>query len=155
MIVAFLLSEESPKDRDGFVRTALIIEEMQKWRFLPEQVEKALRKLTNKRLIETTERITFEEDLVGLIGLDHGHRRHPFLAAKSATSTIPIVFIHAPHIPLLIVRRNRCTFELGRPFPPLPLRPVRGSMKIQPYIYDLSEVPSFLFFLLYHCPRQL
>jgi predicted type IV restriction endonuclease len=68
MIVAFLLSDESPKDRDGFVCTALIIEEMQNWRFLPEQVEKALRKVTNKRLIETTERITFEEDLVGLIG---------------------------------------------------------------------------------------
>ena len=68
MIVAFVLSGETLKDRDGFVQTSLIMDEMQSWRFLPEQVEKALRKLTNKRLIETTERITFEEDLAGLIG---------------------------------------------------------------------------------------
>jgi hypothetical protein len=68
MIVAFLLSDGTPKDRDGFIQTSLIVEEMQMWRFLPEQVERALRKLTNKRLIETTERITFEEDLAGLIG---------------------------------------------------------------------------------------
>jgi predicted type IV restriction endonuclease len=68
MITAFMLSNDTPKDRDEFVRTALIVEEMQNWRFLPEQTEKALRKLTNKRLIETTERITFEEDLAGLIG---------------------------------------------------------------------------------------
>lgn len=68
MIVAFLLSDSAVKDRDGFVRTALIVEEMQNWGFLPDQTEKALRRLTNKRLIETTERITFEEDLTGLIG---------------------------------------------------------------------------------------
>jgi GTPase SAR1 family protein len=68
MIVAFILSNDTPKDRDEFVRTAQIVEEMQSWRFLPDQTEKALRKLTNKRLIETTERITFEEDLAGLIG---------------------------------------------------------------------------------------
>jgi hypothetical protein len=68
MIVAFLLSKSTIRDRDGFVRTTLIREEMQRWGFLPSQTEKALRRLTNKRLIETTERITFEEDLVGLIG---------------------------------------------------------------------------------------
>ena len=68
MIVAFMRSDGTLKDRDGFVQTALIVEEMQSWRFLPEQVERVLRKLTNKRLIETTERITFEEDLAGLIG---------------------------------------------------------------------------------------
>jgi hypothetical protein len=68
MIIAFMLSIDTPKDRDEFIRTTLIVEEMQNWRFLPDQTEKTLRKLTNKRLIETTERITFEEDLVGLIG---------------------------------------------------------------------------------------
>jgi hypothetical protein len=68
MIVAFMLANDTPRDRDEFVRTKLIVEEMQKWGFLPDQTEKALRKLTNKRLIETTERITFEEDLAGLIG---------------------------------------------------------------------------------------
>jgi GTPase SAR1 family protein len=68
MIVAFILSNDTPKDRDEFVRTSEIVEEMQSWRFLPAQTERILRKLTNKRLIETTERITFEEDLAGLIG---------------------------------------------------------------------------------------
>jgi hypothetical protein len=68
MFVAYLLAENTRKDRDGFVETARIVEEMQRWGFLPEQAEGAARKLTNKRLIETTERITFEEDLVGLIG---------------------------------------------------------------------------------------
>ena len=68
MIIAFMLSNDTPKDRDEFIQTALIVEEMQNWRFLPDQTEKVLRRLTNKRLIETTERITFEEDLAGLIG---------------------------------------------------------------------------------------
>jgi hypothetical protein len=68
MSLAFMLSNDAPKDRDEFIRTTLIVEEMQSWRFLPDQTERALRKLTNKRLIDTTERITFEEDLAGLIG---------------------------------------------------------------------------------------
>lgn len=68
IVLAFLLAENEAKDRDGFIRTPLLIEEMQKWAYLPDQTEKALRRVTNKRLIETTERITFEEDLTGLIG---------------------------------------------------------------------------------------
>jgi hypothetical protein len=35
MIVAFILSNDTPKDRDEFVRTAQIVEEMQSWRFSP------------------------------------------------------------------------------------------------------------------------
>jgi len=68
MIVSYFLAGSTVKDRDGFIHTKKIVEEMQKWGFLPAQTESALRRLTNKRLIETTERITFEEDLVGLIG---------------------------------------------------------------------------------------
>ena len=68
LIVTFLLAETTEKDRDGFVRTNVIAEEMQRWGFLPLQTESALRRVTNKRLIETTERLTFEEDLTGLIG---------------------------------------------------------------------------------------
>jgi GTPase SAR1 family protein len=68
LVVALLLSESTTKDRDQFVRTTLIRDEMQRLGFLPDQTERALRRLTNKRLIETTERITFEEDLNGLIG---------------------------------------------------------------------------------------
>jgi hypothetical protein len=68
MVVAYIVAAKTPKDRDGFVDTNGIIEEMQIWGFLPEQIKSALRRLTNKRLIETTERVTFEEDLAGLIG---------------------------------------------------------------------------------------
>lgn len=68
MVVSYILAGSTEKDRDGFIQTKRIIEEMQTWRFLPDQTESALRRLTNKRLIETTERTTFEEDLVGLVG---------------------------------------------------------------------------------------
>jgi len=45
---------------------------------LPDQTDNALRRLTNRRLIETTGRITFEEDLVGLIGeMPDGFRGTP------------------------------------------------------------------------------
>uniref|UniRef100_UPI00261AB484 hypothetical protein n=1 Tax=uncultured Rhizobium sp. TaxID=155567 RepID=UPI00261AB484 len=68
MILTYLLSSGVRKDRDGFVNTNNIVQEMQRWGFVPDQTENGLRKLTNKRLIETTERITFEEDLLGLVG---------------------------------------------------------------------------------------
>jgi hypothetical protein len=68
MIVAFLMSDGTWKDRDGFAPTSSINEEMRRWGFSPAQTEKSLRGLTNKRLIETTERMTFEEDLTGFIG---------------------------------------------------------------------------------------
>jgi len=68
LIIAFLLSDTSQKDRDEFVATIATIEAMQALSFQPSQSENALRRLTNKRLIETTERVTFEEDLWGLVG---------------------------------------------------------------------------------------
>lgn len=68
ILTAFLLSDASHKDRDEFVATHEILEAMQKLAFAPVQTESALRRLTNKRLIETTERITFEEDVTGHIG---------------------------------------------------------------------------------------
>lgn len=68
MVISFLLSNNSTKDRNEFVHTSEIFQEMQQWSFLPDQTEKALRRLTNKKLIETTERVTFEEDVTGLIG---------------------------------------------------------------------------------------
>jgi hypothetical protein len=68
LIVAFLMSDQCPKDRDEFVASAAIFEAMQSLAFLPLQTERSLRYLTNKRLIETTERITFEEDARGLVG---------------------------------------------------------------------------------------
>ena len=68
LIIAFLLSDLSLKDRDEFVTTNSILEAMQGHSFRDVQTESALRRLTNKRLIETTERITFEEDIIGLVG---------------------------------------------------------------------------------------
>ena len=68
LILGYTLSVNTHKDRDGFIKTTDIIVEMQRWSFVPAQTQDALRRLTNKRLIETIERFTFEEDLLGLIG---------------------------------------------------------------------------------------
>ena len=68
MILSFLMWDESPKDNDGFTTSADLTSEMQAWGFVPQQIDGKLRRLTNKRLIESTERITFEEDTTGLIG---------------------------------------------------------------------------------------
>lgn len=68
MIVAYIGSSNTEKDRDAFVDTKEIVQEMQRWGFAPDQITNKLRKLTNRRLIETTERVTFEEDVVGLVG---------------------------------------------------------------------------------------
>ena len=68
MILSFLMWGESPKDNDGFTTASGLTSEMQAWGFVPQQIDGKLRRLTNKRLIESTERITFEEDTTGLIG---------------------------------------------------------------------------------------
>lgn len=68
LIVGFVASETPDKSSDGFVSTTAIIQEMQSQGFVNDQTEYALRRLTNKKLIETTERITFDEGLQGLIG---------------------------------------------------------------------------------------
>lgn len=68
IILGFLKNENSPRDREGFVKTSDVIYEMQGFGFLANQTESSLRRLTNKKLIETTERVTFDEGLEGLIG---------------------------------------------------------------------------------------
>ncbi|MGP2408318.1 hypothetical protein V2A84_01605 [Yersinia sp. 2553 StPb PI] len=68
-IILALLSERIDiHDRDGFCETQKIVNEMQILGFIPSQTENALRKSTNKKLIETSQRFTFEEDETGLIG---------------------------------------------------------------------------------------
>ena len=62
LILEFLMWGESPKDKDGFTTVDDILLEIQRWKFLPRQIEVKLRRLTNRRLIESTERVTFEED---------------------------------------------------------------------------------------------
>ena len=68
ILLSFMLADLSPKDKDGFLTSGNLVDEMQTLGFLGKQTEACLRKLTNKRLIETTERVTFEEDLAGLSG---------------------------------------------------------------------------------------
>ncbi|EMW3188993.1 TPA: hypothetical protein NPN45_001154 [Klebsiella quasipneumoniae subsp. quasipneumoniae] len=68
MIIALLSEKNEIQDRDGFCETSKIIEEMQLLGYIPEQTENALRRSTNKKLIETSQRFTFEEDETGLIG---------------------------------------------------------------------------------------
>ncbi len=68
MVVAYLISEASTKSAEGFIHTADVLREMQEHGFVGDQIEHTLRGLTNKKLIETTERITFDEGLQGLVG---------------------------------------------------------------------------------------
>lgn len=68
LIVGFTSSDIQTKSQEGFMRTSDIVSEMQSLGFVPDQIEHALRRMTNKKLIETTERITFDEGLQGLIG---------------------------------------------------------------------------------------
>ena len=68
MILAYLSMGGSHKDKDGFCAVSLLMVEMQNASFNQHQVESALRRLTNKKLIEASQRVTFEEDESGLIG---------------------------------------------------------------------------------------
>jgi hypothetical protein len=68
LIIAFLNHEDAHRDQEGFVTSPKVIEELQQCGFMAEQIESALRRTTNKRLIETTERITFDEDITDLFG---------------------------------------------------------------------------------------
>jgi GTPase SAR1 family protein len=68
MLICYLLSDAPGKSTEGFVPTADICTELGQFGFVVDQVEHTLRKLTNKKLIETTERVTFDEGLQGLVG---------------------------------------------------------------------------------------
>ncbi|HFF9490055.1 hypothetical protein DMW53_18310 [Serratia marcescens] len=68
IILALLSDKNDIQDRDGFCDTKKIISEMQTLGFIPSQTENALRRSTNKKLIETSQRFTFDEDETGLIG---------------------------------------------------------------------------------------
>lgn len=68
LILALLSEKNELHDRDGFCDTGNIIREMQGLGYIPTQTENALRRATNKKLIETSQRFTFDEDETGLIG---------------------------------------------------------------------------------------
>jgi len=68
MIIGYLQYDAPHRNREGFVTCNNIVTEMQNWGYTQQQSESALRRMTNKHLIETTERVTFDEDVTGLIG---------------------------------------------------------------------------------------
>lgn len=69
VLLSFLNLSGEHRDNDGFCSVDGIFSELQGMGFTSEQIEKSLRRCTNKKLIETSERVTFEEDVNGsLIG---------------------------------------------------------------------------------------
>lgn len=62
VIISYLSSKGDHLDKNGFCRTDCLIEECQNSGFIISQIESALRRATNKKLIETSLRVTFEED---------------------------------------------------------------------------------------------
>lgn len=68
-LLAFLNLDGSHKNNDGFCNSINLFEEMQNYGFTSFQIECALRRMTNKKLIEASQRVTFDEDVTGdLIG---------------------------------------------------------------------------------------
>lgn len=64
-----LLNQDHPRrNGEGFVDREKIREELQGLGFTESAVSISLLRLTNKKLVETPERVTFEEDVDGLIG---------------------------------------------------------------------------------------
>jgi len=68
LVISFLKHEGAHKNQEGFVKSHSILEEMQPQGFTRDQVEASIRRLVNKKLVETTSRITFDEDKTGLFG---------------------------------------------------------------------------------------
>lgn len=61
LILGYLNYDPTHGRSDGFVRIQDLLSEIQSQGFFKEQAGSALRRLTNKRLIETSQRVTFEE----------------------------------------------------------------------------------------------
>ncbi len=68
LIVAYLESKYSTKDTDSFVKFIDIITEMQKYGYTIPQIEYSIRRLTNKKLIESVGRVEFERKTGVLCG---------------------------------------------------------------------------------------
>jgi GTPase SAR1 family protein len=61
ILLGYLNYDASHRNGEGFVTTEAIEKELQLHGFSTDQTDSALRRLTNKKLIETTQRVTFEE----------------------------------------------------------------------------------------------
>ena len=68
MVLGFLDTDGKHKTKEGFVTTASIVDEMQDWSFVVSATEGVLRRANNKKLLETPQRVTFDEDESGLFG---------------------------------------------------------------------------------------
>ena len=68
MILGYLNFEGDYRTSEGFVFSTSVVDEMQEWGFTQEATEAALRRANNKKLLETPQRVTFEEDEGGLFG---------------------------------------------------------------------------------------
>lgn len=67
ILLAFLSSNNSKQDKDGFFTLEIIQDELQNSGFTIDQIYFAIRRCTNRKLIETSQRITFDEDDKGLL----------------------------------------------------------------------------------------
>jgi GTPase SAR1 family protein len=68
LILGFLDSEGAHRSSEGFVKYTTIVSELQSLGFEPRLVEGAIRAANNKKLVESPNRVTFEEDENGLHG---------------------------------------------------------------------------------------
>ena len=68
MILGYLHLDEDHRSKEGFVSSIAIVTEMQEWSFTPEATKAALRRANNKKLLETPQRVTFDEDAGELFG---------------------------------------------------------------------------------------
>lgn len=66
-ILGFLDQQGPHRDNDGFAGSDRIFNELQEIGFTSDQISRALRRCTNKKLVESSQRITFEEDLNGVL----------------------------------------------------------------------------------------
>lgn len=69
MVLAYLDFNGDYKTAEGFVPSRSIVDEMQNWSFTPAVTEEVLRRANNKKLVETPQRVTFEEDEGGYVGV--------------------------------------------------------------------------------------
>lgn len=69
ILLAYLDNSGRHLDNDGFCLSEVLFKELQNYGFTADQIEYSIRISTNKKIIETSQRITFEEDINGqLIG---------------------------------------------------------------------------------------
>ena len=65
ILIGYLSQFGEHLNNDGFCLSEKIFEELQSYGFTVSQIGAALRRTANKKLIETSQRVTFEEDVNG------------------------------------------------------------------------------------------